>query len=432
MTESLEKAIVRICTPNKKYVGVGVFISDKHVLTCGHVVADSLRLLRTTQDQPAEPIFLDFPFVSPGTFLSSKVVFWRSVLQDQSILPEMGEDIACLELYDLPPSSASPIPLCQSVQASELAGHQFEVFGIPAGNPQGSWADGIVSKRLANGWIQIGDKEQGGFQIEPGFSGSPVWDKQLKAVIGITVAADPNRPQAKVGFMIPTWILFSTWKDSSWTKYVEYWETHEKFDSLAESPHVEDSEIKTSSNILVEDDLKSKKGIDYNLLRDLLSSGDYVNADKETLQVICQAADIDQQDEKRFFQLLFPEKKLRKISCDDIRIIDNLWLKYSNGKFGFSAQKENWNNNQWRNYHGNAHDYFWVDICIQNGWGELKGRDWALFKYQDLIFDTSAPTGQLPCLWMFGEHLYDPRHHGWNATNLLRCVFDRMKACEIK
>ena len=33
---------------------------------------------------------------------------------------------------------------------------------------------------------------------------------------------------------------------------------------------------------------------------------------------------------------------LRQFPCADLRVIDQLWVRYSNGRFGFSVQKQIW------------------------------------------------------------------------------------------
>ncbi|NJR67007.1 MAG: transcriptional regulator, partial [Leptolyngbyaceae cyanobacterium CRU_2_3] len=33
---------------------------------------------------------------------------------------------------------------------------------------------------------------------------------------------------------------------------------------------------------------------------------------------------------------------IREFPCEDLRVIDRLWVQYSNGRFGFSVQKRIW------------------------------------------------------------------------------------------
>jgi serine/threonine protein kinase len=78
--------------------------------------------------------------------------------------------------------------------------------------------------------------------------------------------------------------------------------------------------------------LKSSCGMDYRKLRDLLKAGKWKEADKETARVMLAVA-------KRENNPLSCED-INNFSCEDLCTIDNLWVKYSDGKFGFSAQKK--------------------------------------------------------------------------------------------
>jgi serine/threonine protein kinase len=136
--------------------------------------------------------------------------------------------------------------------------------------------------------------------------------------------------------------------------------------------------------------LKSAKGIDYRNLEDLLRRQQWEEADIitfETMLRICnrheflRVEDID----------IFP--------CEDLQIIDQLWLKYSQEKFGFSIQKQIFDrldNGQQYN------DKLWDDFGLIIGW--RKGNK--NIRYDRAIFDINAPRGHLPCrifdLWNWG------------------------------
>ncbi|MBD2238462.1 GUN4 domain-containing protein [Aulosira sp. FACHB-113] len=82
-----------------------------------------------------------------------------------------------------------------------------------------------------------------------------------------------------------------------------------------------------------QDDLSSEKGVDYTKLRDLLAAGKWKEADYETYLVMLQAVGRKEKDWIR-------DEELLNFPCTDLRTIDRLWVKYSNGRFGFSVQKE--------------------------------------------------------------------------------------------
>jgi len=206
MLTPLERAVVRIYSKRGGVViGAGFLVFQRYILTCTHVVADALGVERIATEIPTDEVILDFPGVAPRQKLRARVVFWQPV--DPSKEKE-EEDITGLELIDSPPDEAQPARLVAGDNFSE---HEFEAFGFPAGNHNGTWAFGVLRKRIANGRIQIEDVKQPGYRLEPGFSGTPVWDKKLEGVVGIAVSADPKRPEAKVAFIIPTDVLIKAW-----------------------------------------------------------------------------------------------------------------------------------------------------------------------------------------------------------------------------
>ncbi|WP_163702922.1 trypsin-like peptidase domain-containing protein [Adonisia turfae] len=205
----MEGAIVRIlATSTPDYaVGIGVFVGERHVLTCAHVVAQAIIYSELEETSPKSPVLLEFPFVAPGQVVTATVVCWEPAKPDFS--GSGPEDIAVLRLSKSIPQGAKSVCLVDSIDTS---GHNFKVFGCPeTHNRKGAWASGKLGNLLINGWIQVEGIRIQGFQIESGYSGSPVWDQELEAVIGITVAADIHQPERKVGYVIPTRMLMEAW-----------------------------------------------------------------------------------------------------------------------------------------------------------------------------------------------------------------------------
>ncbi len=201
MTNQLGAAIARIRQANGKVVGAGFLVSDKYILTCAHVVNAALSRHLNTTDVPNQEICLDFPLVASGKILRGRVVRWIPVQPGSSISPETGADIAKLELEDFFPEKAKPVRL---VKAEDLWNHGFRVFGFPEGRAEGVWTDGIIKNPQANGRVHIEVSHSSAYSIEPGFSGSPVWDEKVDGVAGMTVAIDPLRPKNRAAFMTPT------------------------------------------------------------------------------------------------------------------------------------------------------------------------------------------------------------------------------------
>ncbi|MBW4688925.1 MAG: SUMF1/EgtB/PvdO family nonheme iron enzyme [Komarekiella atlantica HA4396-MV6] len=201
MNAQLTPAIVRICKANGEVVGAGFLVSQKHVLTCAHVVnAALLRSLNSTEN-PTSEVYLDFPLVEPGQIKKARIICWIPV-QPSTSTSEFS-DIAALELLDNPSDKARPVQL---VTSEDLWGHEFQVLGFPVGRDSGVWTAGELRQPVSGGRIQMEVVQQTAYRVESGFSGAPVWDKQLNGVVGMTVTAEKSRDRqdVKAAFIIPT------------------------------------------------------------------------------------------------------------------------------------------------------------------------------------------------------------------------------------
>ncbi|WP_414566105.1 MULTISPECIES: GUN4 domain-containing protein [unclassified Anabaena] len=136
--------------------------------------------------------------------------------------------------------------------------------------------------------------------------------------------------------------------------------------------------------------LESEKGIDYTTLDDLLKAQNWKEADQETYQVMIQAVGKKAGD-------WFTPDELLNFPCTDLRTIDRLWEKYSNGHFGLSVQKK-----IYLDFNGKADGTYykeaWLKFGDRVGWRvESSWIDYSL-----VTFDTSSPTGHLPYFWFGG------------------------------
>ncbi|MEO1671161.1 MAG: GUN4 domain-containing protein [Cyanobacteria bacterium J06631_2] len=131
-------------------------------------------------------------------------------------------------------------------------------------------------------------------------------------------------------------------------------------------------------------ELRSERGVNYTKLHDLLKQQQWQAADEETTRVMLQAA-------KRENSYLRTED-IKNFPCDDLRTINNLWLRYSDGKFGFSVQREIYESL------GGTADFeweIWELFGDRIGW-RINGR-W--INEEDIIYQLmNAPPGHLPIL----------------------------------
>ncbi|MGF2039411.1 MAG: GUN4 domain-containing protein [Nostoc sp. CmiVER01] len=164
--------------------------------------------------------------------------------------------------------------------------------------------------------------------------------------------------------------------------------------------------------------LKSEKGIDYTKLRDLLVAKNWKEADKETYRVMIQAIPKSKEG-------LFTSDELLEFPCTDLRTIDGLWVKYSNGHFGFSVQKEIYLSVGGK-ADGNYHEAAWERFGDRVGW-RVKS-NW--IKYEDVNFDTAFPKAHLPGLILdLGFDAFSNFFGGgWEAGARL---FSRIDTCKL-
>jgi hypothetical protein len=171
-------------------------------------------------------------------------------------------------------------------------------------------------------------------------------------------------------------------------------ETKEELQSVQQELGLSDEEVKAiEAPILaaakeeyqarVEHD--SLKG-NYAQLEALLVAGKWKEADEETAQQMLQVMGRQQKG-------WLNEDDIEQFPCADLRKIDQLWIKHSNGKFGFSIQKKIWQRCG-SPIEGNQFEKFREAV----GWGDLVGEFGRRSPMVVLTWDISAPEGHLPSL----------------------------------
>lgn len=154
----------------------------------------------------------------------------------------------------------------------------------------------------------------------------------------------------------------------------------------------------------------------YKKLYELLDARKWQEADEETLNIIYD---------------LMPSRGYTYIDIDqippkDLRKINRLWVKFSDGRFGFSVQKNIWIKIL-NAYHGNEKRY-WIDDSVYNvfidqvGWNRESNRIY----HGDLKYSLNAPQGHLPAILMF-ENPYYSNHSNYYRLNstILKALMER-------
>ena len=148
----------------------------------------------------------------------------------------------------------------------------------------------------------------------------------------------------------------------------------------------------------------------YTKLMSYLIAGVWKEADQETLKVMLQVRD---REKEGYLEM----KDLTEFPCADLLMIDRLWGEASNNHFGFSVQKEIWeecgspdggpginNKEKWHN--------FWMIV----GWEE----DYYRFhRYTNLTLSpNSSPAGRLP-MDLVGEQTMSIPYGYWEYYSTL-------------
>jgi GUN4-like len=194
--------------------------------------------------------------------------------------------------------------------------------------------------------------------------------------------------------------------------------------------------------------------IDYRPLESFLNKQSWKEADEETLQIMRSLS----------FNGGFPESVINEFPCEVLQALDELWVRYSHGRFGFSVQRECYlsffekqslhveiypiddRSKPWREF-GKA--VGWADernLGLGNGlYGEDRYWLWDSPRdafqynshwYENLTFSLSAPVGHLPILggriWESLELINQDYAVGYGLDSIRgACLFKRLELCGI-
>lgn len=132
-------------------------------------------------------------------------------------------------------------------------------------------------------------------------------------------------------------------------------------------------------------ELRSAKGIDYRELEKLLKAQEWRSADELTAKHMLKVANRESQG-------WLDEASIKIFPCEDLRTIDQLWVHYSNSKFGFSIQKK-----LWLECGGKIGEYdydVWKKFAAKVGWYHPQNNDWRT--YTEFMNDTKNAQNALP------------------------------------
>ena len=165
---------------------------------------------------------------------------------------------------------------------------------------------------------------------------------------------------------------------------------------LARSPQLEITlEILSPPKVI---ELPSDKNVDYTKLRNLLKNHQWKEADEETARCMLK---VMRREKRRYLDI----EDIENFPSTDVCTIDQLWVKSSDGKFGFSVQKKIYQSL------GGTKEYdkeLWEKFGEKVGW--RKGDEW--LSYDNLTFGLSNYyTGHLPCVWILAVRGWKGGHY---------------------
>ncbi|PAX51374.1 serine/threonine protein kinase [Brunnivagina elsteri CCALA 953] len=170
-------------------------------------------------------------------------------------------------------------------------------------------------------------------------------------------------------------------------------------------------------------ELKSDVGIDYSNLEKLLKAQNWLEADEETRRVMLK---VTNREEKGWFDI----GSINNFPCTDLHTIDQLWVKHSNGNFGFSVQKRIWLEC------GGKVDYK-AEQALGDALGWRKNGKWLDYKditygkwldYNDITLTLNAPLGHLP-VWVWAE--WGLSVYVVGSRGFLGVFFYRIQTCKM-
>jgi GUN4-like len=128
--------------------------------------------------------------------------------------------------------------------------------------------------------------------------------------------------------------------------------------------------------------ITDEQEIDYTHLQTLLAAGKWKEADRETARLLLKIAKPTKEGRLTI-------KDIENFPCKDLLTLDKLWIKHSNGRFGFSVQKEIYKSL------GGTRKYnikIWEAFSERVGW--RMNNIW--LSYNQITFSINAPVAHLP------------------------------------
>ncbi len=184
---------VRLEDPHTGVGGAGVVVTDRHILTCAHVVASGDGILARLPGTGSD-VVLPVHVTDGGLFSSGE---------------DERADLAILQSSPGLPTDATPARLAPGQPS---LGRTVYAFGHPSSMSRGVWTRCELRSTAGPGaeWMQLSGIAEIDRRIEPGFSGAGVLDPDTDCVIGVVVATSQGRDD-RLAWMVPMEVVARYW-----------------------------------------------------------------------------------------------------------------------------------------------------------------------------------------------------------------------------
>ena len=149
----------------------------------------------------------------------------------------------------------------------------------------------------------------------------------------------------------------------------------------------------------------------YFKLAHYLQTGQWKEADRETYEVMCQVIG------KKGYE--WGLKDIENFPCEDLHILDQLWVQFSGGRFGFSVQRDIYASKEvGGKLDGRYDEETWLKFCDRVKW-----REGGRYMFSNLTFSLTGVPGHLPFWVVRGGLVF----LWWFCG----CLFSRAETCKL-
>ncbi len=161
--------------------------------------------------------------------------------------------------------------------------------------------------------------------------------------------------------------------------------------------------------------------VDYTKLENALAAEKWTEADQETTEIMIMVSR-KIRNPAWFGLKVVSESTMEKFPCENLRTIDQLWVKHSQGRFGFSVQQRIWQESKKNKNYVSFNDY---DVFMHKvGWFDI-GKSGV----PSIMYAKDVPNAHLPSYeWMQKNWDASLPWWFWSGT----AIWNRTKSCGLQ